>query len=70
MKKVALKAMVVLAIVIALCMFFSGTVRTITTPRVRFLSAKQGKGYEFVTADPPDDIIISHAGLQSSCNGL
>ena len=77
MKKVALKAMVVLAIVIALCMFFSGTVRTITTPRVRFLSAKQGKfesrteltgtvvftQTEEFRLDLPEDISVSFTGI-------
>ena len=48
MKKIAVRAMIVLAIVVALCMFFSGTIRTITTPKVRFTSARQGK-FEMVT---------------------
>ena len=43
MKKFAIRAMVVLAIVVALCMFFSGTIRTITTAKVRFTNARQGK---------------------------
>lgn len=43
MKKFAVKALIVLAVVIALCMFFSGTIRTITTAKVRFTSAKSGK---------------------------
>ncbi|MBO4299326.1 MAG: hypothetical protein J5998_11050 [Clostridia bacterium] len=48
MKKIAVRAMIVLAVVVALCMFFSGTIRTITTPKVRFTSARQGK-FEMVT---------------------
>ena len=48
MKKIAVRAMITLAVVVALCMFFSGTVRTITTPKVRFTTARQGK-FEMVT---------------------
>lgn len=43
MKKFALKGLIVLAIVLAVCAFFSGTVRTITTPKVRLTAPKMGK---------------------------
>ncbi len=43
MKKFALRGLVILAVVVALCIFFSGTVRTLTTPKVRFAQAKMGK---------------------------
>lgn len=43
MKKFAIRAMAALAVVVALCMFFSGTIRTITTAKVRFTNARQGK---------------------------
>ena len=43
MKKFALRGMIVLAVVVALCIFFSGTIRTLTTPKVRFAQAKNGK---------------------------
>ncbi len=43
LKKFAVRGIVVLAICVALCMFFSGTVRTITTPKVRLTAAKRGK---------------------------
>ena len=43
LKKFAVKGMVVLAIFVALCMFFSGTIRTLTTPKVRLVKAKKGK---------------------------
>ena len=43
LKKFAVRGIVILAICVALCMFFSGTVRTITTPKVRLTSAKRGK---------------------------
>jgi len=48
MKKIAVRAIITLAVVVALCMFFSGTIRTITTAKVRFTSARQGK-FEMVT---------------------
>ena len=43
LKKFAIRGIIILAICVALCMFFSGTVRTITTPKVRLTSAKRGK---------------------------
>ncbi len=43
MKKAAVRAMIVLAAVVALSLFFSGTIRTLTTPKVRFLKPRQGK---------------------------
>ncbi len=43
MKKFALRGLAVLAIVVALCIFFSGTIRSLTTPKVRFAQAKMGK---------------------------
>ena len=43
LKKFAIRGIVILAICVALCMFFSGTVRTITTHKVRLTTAKRGK---------------------------
>jgi len=43
LKKFAIRGIVFLAIFVALCMFFSGTVRTITTPKVRLFTPKKGK---------------------------
>ena len=43
LKKFAVRGIVALAIFVALCMFFSGTVRTITTPKVQLTTAKRGK---------------------------
>ena len=43
MKKFAIKGLVFVAVFVALCMFFSGTIRTITTPKVRLVTAKEGK---------------------------
>lgn len=42
-KKRALKALCILAVVIALCMFFARTVQTITTPKVQRITATKGK---------------------------
>lgn len=43
MKKLAIKGLVCVAIIVALCMFFSGTIRTISTAKVKLVTAKQGK---------------------------
>ena len=43
MKKFALRGMVILAVAVALCIFFSGTVRSLTTPKVRFAQVKMGR---------------------------
>ncbi|MEA5067258.1 MAG: biotin/lipoyl-binding protein [Eubacteriales bacterium] len=43
MKKFALKGLAVLAIAVALCMFFAGTVRTIVTPKVKIVQAQSGR---------------------------
>ena len=43
LKKFAVRGIVVLAVFVALCMFFSGTIRTITTPKVKLTSGRRGK---------------------------
>ena len=43
MKKWAIKGLIGTAVFVALCMFFSGTIRTITTAKVRVVTAKTGK---------------------------
>ena len=43
MKKWAIKGLLATAVFVALCMFFSGTIRTITTAKVRIVTAKTGK---------------------------
>ncbi len=48
LKKIALRGMIALAVVIALCILFSGTIRTLTTPKVRYASVRNGK-FETVT---------------------
>ena len=43
MKKFALKGLGVIVVAVALCMFFAGTVRTMTTPKIKLVTPKQGK---------------------------
>ena len=43
LKKFAVSGLIVLAIVVAVCMYFSGTIVNITTPKIKLLSIKQGK---------------------------
>ena len=43
LKKFALRGMIILAVVIGLCILFSGTIRSLTTPKVRFAKPKMGK---------------------------
>ena len=48
LKKYAIRGLIVFAVVVALCMFFSGTIRTITTAKVKLLTPRQGKFSEQV----------------------
>ena len=41
-KKFALRGMIILAVVIALCVLFSGTLRTLATPKVSFAEKRTG----------------------------
>ena len=43
LKRFALRGLIILAVVVALCMFFARTVQTITTPKVRLYSATKGR---------------------------
>ena len=43
LKKFALRGLAILAVFVALCMFFSGTIKTITTAKVQRISATKGK---------------------------
>ena len=43
MKKTAIKGLIILAIVVLVCIFFSGTLHTITTAKVRITKAKTGR---------------------------
>lgn len=48
LKKYALRGMIILAVFVALCILFAGTIRTLTIPKVRFAGVKNGK-FEKVT---------------------
>ena len=48
LKKFAIRGLIIFAVVVALCMFFSGTIRTITTAKVKILTPRQGKFSEEV----------------------
>ena len=52
MKKFAIKGLVTLAAVVALSMFFSGTIKTISTAKVKLVTAKQGKLEEEIKLSP------------------
>ncbi len=43
LKKIAMRGLIILAVTVALCMFFARTVQTITTPKVSLVSAQSGR---------------------------
>ena len=43
LKRIAIRGLVTLAVVVAVCMFFARTVLTITTPKVQLVTAANGK---------------------------
>ena len=43
LKKIALRGLIGVAVAVALCMFFSGTIENITTPKVKLMKASRGK---------------------------
>lgn len=43
LKKFALRGLIILAVAVALCMFFARTVQTITTPKVQLVTAQNGR---------------------------
>ena len=43
LRKFAVRGLIVLAVVVALCMFFSGTIKTITTAKIRVAQATTGR---------------------------
>ena len=71
MKKMAIKGLVALAAVVALCMFFSGTIKTISTAKVKLVTAKQGKLEEEIklsgnlTFPQTEDVKLALASDQS-----
>lgn len=51
LKKIALRGLTGVAVVVALCMFFSGTIENITTPKVKLAKASRGKLVEKLELD-------------------
>ena len=49
LKKFALRGLIILAVAVALCMFFARTVQTITTPKVQLVTASNGRFEEKMT---------------------
>ena len=49
LKKFALRGLIALAVTVMLCMFFSRTVQTITTPKVQIITAEKGRFEEKLT---------------------
>jgi multidrug efflux pump subunit AcrA (membrane-fusion protein) len=43
LKRIALKGLIILAVTVALCMFFAKTVLTITTPKIQIVQASRGR---------------------------
>ncbi len=43
LKSIAIKGLIGLVVVVALCMFFSETIKSITTPKVQFINASTGR---------------------------
>lgn len=49
MRKIALKGLSILFVLLLLCFFFSGTIRTLTTAKVMIITPQQGKLKEQIT---------------------
>lgn len=43
LKRIALRGLIILAVAVAVCMFFARTVQTITTPKVQLVTASSGR---------------------------
>ena len=43
LKKIALRGLIGVAVLVALCMFFSGTIENITTPKVKLAKPSRGR---------------------------
>lgn len=78
LKKFALRGLIALAVTVAVCMFFSRTVQTITTPKVQVITAEKGRfeekltytaqvyfaDTETITADNPYGMIAEQTHVQ------
>ena len=74
MKKKAFKGLLILLIILAVCFFFSGTIKTLTTAKGSFVSPKRGKLKEqisltgILTFSEKEDIVLNNppAGISYS----
>ncbi len=68
MKQTAIKGLVALTVVVCLCMFFSGTIKTIATAKVMIVTARQGRIEEQIRLNGtllfPETEDIGIAGLE------
>ncbi|HPF87729.1 MAG TPA: hypothetical protein PK537_06705 [Candidatus Limiplasma sp.] len=51
LKKIAVRGMIALAVIVALCMFFANTIVTITTPKVRIVQGDRGRLEQKINLD-------------------
>lgn len=67
MKKIAIKGLIILGIVVALCIFLSGTLHTITTAKVRTVNARMGRFEEEISLSGsllwPETVNLSAEGM-------
>ena len=72
MKRKAIKGLVALGAVVCLCMFFSGTIKTLTTAKVQFVTARQGRLEEQIklhgTLVFPQTEDVTLSGIPSDVN--
>lgn len=67
LKRFALRGLIALAVVVALCMFFARTVQTITTPKVQLVTGSSGRYEEKMTFNgevyfpETEDIVVEDA---------
>ena len=61
LRKFAVRGLVGIAICVALCMFFSGTIESITTPKVKLVKASRGKLVQNVELDA----VVAYPGTKS-----
>jgi multidrug efflux pump subunit AcrA (membrane-fusion protein) len=67
-KKYAVRGLIAVAVVVAVCMFFASTIRTIATAKVKIITPKQGKLTQSVELSgklyfpESDDVFIEGAG--------
>ena len=72
MKRRAIKGLVALGATVCLCMFFSGTIKTLTTAKVQFVTARQGRLEEQIklhgTLVFPQTEDVTLSGIPSDVN--